>query len=129
MTVFGHPPPPAEYPDPAEPEDDPFLERLFATMCRHIYVLKGETFVDQARRWGEALSFMAALKPRTEHEWLLASDVAMKHLFALHSLALGRAKGLRMKQRLKHGRDFILHARTMHAAQMHYDLVRAKPTD
>jgi hypothetical protein len=127
MTVYGHPPPPDEYPDPAEPRDDPFLERLFATMCDHIYELKGETFVDQVRRWTETLGFMAALKPRTEHEWLLASDVAMKHLFALHSLALGRGKGVRMKQRLKYGRDFIAHARTMHAAQQHYDLIRAKP--
>jgi len=127
MTVYGHPPPPAEFPDPAEPRDDPFLERLFATMCRHIYVLKGETFVDLARRWMEALRFMAALKPRTEHEWLLASDVTMKHMFALHSLALGRAKGVTMKQRLKHGRDFIANARTLHAAQLHYDLIRAKP--
>jgi hypothetical protein len=127
MTVFGHPPPTDEQPEPTEPEDDPFLERLFATMCRHVYVLKGETFVDQVRRWLDALSFMGALKPRTEHEWLLASDVAMKHLFALHSLALGRGKGVSIKQRLKHGREFIAHARTMHAAQLHYDMMRAKP--
>jgi hypothetical protein len=127
MTVFGQLPPPDECPDPAEPHDDPFLERLFETMCKYIYVLRGETFVDQARRWTEALRFMAAMKPRTEQEWLLAADVAMKHLFALHSLALGRAKGVGMKARMRHGKDFIAHARTMHAAQLHYDLMRSKP--
>ncbi len=127
MTVTGHPPPPDDLPDPAGPKDDPFLERLFGTMCRHIDVLPDETFVDQARRWIDALRYMAALKPRTEAEWLLASDVAMKHMFALHSLALGRTKGVTMKQRLKHGRDFIRHARAVHAAQLHYDLLRAKP--
>jgi hypothetical protein len=127
MAVTGQPPPPRERPDPAEPRDDPFLERLFATMCKHIYVLRGETFVDQARRWLDTFTFMAALQPRTEREWLLASDVAMKHLFAQHSLALGRARGVRMKQRMQHGKDFIAHARTLHAAQLRYDLIRAKP--
>jgi hypothetical protein len=127
MTVAGHPPPPDEFPDPAGPIDDPFLERLFATMCEHIFVLDGETFVDQAQRWTGAFGFMAALKPRTRREWLLAADVTMKHLFAQHSLVLGRAKGLRVKQRAKYGRDFIARAKTLHTAQLQYELVRSKP--
>jgi hypothetical protein len=126
MTVAGHPPPPDECPEPAGPRDNPFLERLFAAMCRSVYVLPGETFVDQARRWMAALRAMAALDPRDEREWLLASDVAMKHLFAEHSLILSKAKGVRVKQRQRHGNEFIVKARNLHAAQLRYDLARGR---
>ncbi|WP_428486072.1 hypothetical protein [Rhodopila sp.] len=135
MTVSGHtqppngPPnePPNQLPAPTGPQDNPFLERLFTTMCRYIYVLPEETFVHQVQRWIDALHFMTSLKPRTEQEWLLASDVTMQHMFAQQSLALSRGKGVRIKQRMQHGKDFITHAKTLHAAQLRYELVRAKP--
>ena len=129
MTVYGHRPPPDEQPEPMGSQDDGFLERLFATMCRHICALPDETFVDQARRWADTFRYMAALNPRPKREWLLASDVAMQQVFAQHSLAMGRAKGVPLKRRLAYGRDFIAHARTLHEAHLRYDLLRARPAD
>jgi hypothetical protein len=125
MAAHGQLTPPNERPNPTGLKDDPFLEQLFETMCRHLFVLRGDSFVDQANRWAHALRYMASLKPVTQPEWLLAADVTMQHFFALHSLALGRGKGVRMKRRIAHGKEFIARAMTMHAARLRYDLLKA----
>jgi hypothetical protein len=117
-------PPPAERPDPVGPRDDPFLEKLFAALCEQIFVLRGETFFDQANRWTHVLDFMASLGPRKQPEWLLAADVTLKQFRALHSLTLYRAKGVTSRQRLKHGRDFIARAKGMQDAMVNYELLR-----
>ncbi|MDR3531510.1 MAG: hypothetical protein P4L90_13285 [Rhodopila sp.] len=120
-------PPPAEHPDPG-PRDDPFLELLFAAMCRNLFVLPGETFVDQARRWTDALNFTADLKPRDQQEWLRAADVTMKQFSAIYSLVMRKRRGISQKQRMKHGQDFLAHAKAMQDARLRYELLRNTPT-
>jgi hypothetical protein len=118
---------PTSRPQPG-PHDDPFLESLFATMCQNLFVLPGETFVDQARRWTDALQFTAALKPRNPREWLHASDVTMKQFSAIHSLVMRKRRGLSQKQRSRHDQDFLENAKAMQDARLHYDLMRKSRT-
>ncbi len=114
---------PADWPDPG-PQDNLFLETLFAAMCRNLFVLPGETLVDQAHRWIDALRFAASLKPRDEPEWLQAVDVTTKQFSAIHSLVMCRRKGVSQKQRLRHDQDFLINVTAMQDARLRYDLMR-----
>jgi head-tail adaptor len=106
-----------------DPQDDPFLESLFGAMCRSLFVLPGETFVNQTRRWTDALRFAASLKPRDEAEWLQAADVTMKQFFAIHSLIMRKRRGITQKQRARHDQDFLSNAKAMQDARLRYDLL------
>jgi head-tail adaptor len=110
------------------PQDDPFLEVLFSAICRTLFVLPGETFVDQARRWTDALRFTAALNPRNEQEWLRAADVTIEQFSAIHSLVMRKRRDISPKQRAKHERDFLEHAKAMQDARLRYDLLRQSRT-
>jgi hypothetical protein len=110
------------------PPDDPFLESLFSAMCRDLFVLPGETFVDRARRWTDALGFAASLRPRDQQEWLQAADVTMKQFSAIHSLVLRRQRRLTRHQRARHDLDFLAHADAMQDARKRYDLLRQSRT-
>jgi len=105
------------------PPDDPFLESLFATMCRGLFVLPGETFIDQARRWADALRFTVALKPRDEQEWVRAADVTMKQFGAIHSLVMRKRRGITAAQRSLHDQNFLARAKEMQDARLRYDLL------
>ncbi len=100
------------------------MERLFGALCGTLFRLPGETFVDEAARWMDALTFMAALQPRDEREWLVAADVTMKQFSAAHSLLMRKRKGISARQRLQHGQDFLDRAKAMHDARLRYDLLR-----
>ncbi len=115
-----------ERPDPASFQDNPFLEVLLAAVCKSIPIRRNESFVDQVRRWTEALAAMTALQPNTRYEWYLAADVAMKQLIALHSLALYQRKGVTGKAKQKHGLDFISQTKAMQDALLRYDLSRKR---
>ena len=104
----------------------PFLEVLLAAVCKSIPIRRNESFVDQVRRWTEALAAMTALQPNTRYEWYLAADVAMKQLIALHSLALYQRKGVTGKAKQKHGLDFISQTKAMQDALLRYDLSRKR---
>jgi hypothetical protein len=106
------------------PPDDPFLEALFSAICRNLFVLPGETFVDQARRWTDALHFTVALHPRTQQEWLQAADVTIEQFSAIYSLVMRKRRGIPPKQRAKHEQDFLEHAKAMQDARLRYDLLR-----
>lgn len=110
------------------PPDDPFLEALFSAICRNLFVLPGETFVDQARRWTDALNFTAALRPRTQQEWLQAADVTIEQFSAIHSLVMRKRRSIPPKQRAKHEQDFLEHAKAMQDARLRYDLLRQSHT-
>ena len=116
-------PPSADWP-PRGLEDDPFLETLFGAMCRDLLALPGESFVDQAARWTDALRFTASLKPRDQQEWLRAADVTIKQFSAVYSLVMRKQKGITAKQRLRYDKDFLLHAKAMQNARLRYDLMR-----
>lgn len=107
------------------PVDDPFMERLFGIMCRHIPVRRNDTFVDEVRRWYETLRFMAALRPRTVDECLLAADVSIKNQFVLETLARGRTEAGR--RRRMQSREFMSRTRDLNASQLHYDVIRSRP--
>ena len=94
-------------------------------MCESLFVLPGETFVDQARRWIDALYFTALLKPRDQREWLCAADVTLKQYAAVYSLVMQKRKGITAAQRQKHSRDYIDRAKAMQDARRHYDLIWA----
>ena len=106
------------------PQDDPFMERLFAAMCRNVPALPGDTFVDEARRWIAALNCAASLKPRDQAEWLQAADVATQQFFAVYSLVMQQLETTTSKQRLKHAQNFVLHQQAMRDARHRYDLLR-----
>lgn len=106
------------------PPDDHFVELLFGGVCQHIPERLGETFAQRARRWTEALTFMVALRPRSEQEWLQAADVTTKHFNALHSLALYQRKSGSAKQKLAHATAFVMHAKAMEDARLRYDQLR-----
>ena len=108
---------------PSSP-DEVFVELLFGGVCQHIPERRGETFVQRARRWTEALAFLVGLEPRTEQEWLQAADVTTKQFNALHSLELYRRKGTSPKQQLAHAKAFVLHAKAMEDSRSRYDLLR-----
>ena len=91
-------------------------------------MLPGETFVDQARRWTDALGFAASMKPRDQQEWLQAADVTMKQFSAIHSLVLRRRRGISRQQRARHDQDFLTHAKAMQDARLRYDLLRKSRT-
>jgi hypothetical protein len=111
-------------PDPlGGPVDDAFLEALVSALCRDLFVLPGETFVDQVRRWTDALAFAAALKPRDRQEWLQAADVTMKQFAAIQSLVLRKRRGITRRQRAAHEHDFLRRAREMQDARLRYDLL------
>ncbi len=101
------------------------MERVFGALCATLFGLPGETFVDEAARWMDALTFMAALKPRNEREWLMAADITMKQVSAVHSLLMRKRKGVTATQRLQHGQDFLDRAKAMQDARLHYDLLRS----
>jgi head-tail adaptor len=109
---------------PQFPPDDPFLEALFNAMCKNLFVLPGETFVDQARRWTDALQFTAALHPRDRQEWMQAADVTIEQFSAIHSLVMRKRRDISPKQRAKHEQDFLAHAKAMQDARLRYDLLR-----
>jgi hypothetical protein len=108
---------------PPIPQDDPFLESLFAAMCQCLFVLPGETFVDRVRRWSDAWGFAASLQPRSQQEWLHAADVTMKQFAAVHSLILRKRRGITRTQRARHDQDFIVKAKAMQDARLRYDLL------
>lgn len=110
------------------PADDPFLEALFSAICKNLFVLPGETFVDQARRWADALHFTAALRPRDQQEWLQAADVTIEQFSAIHSLVMRKRRDISPKQRAKHEQDFLEHAKAMQDARLRYDLLRQSRT-
>jgi len=122
--LYGPLPPSEDRPDPACFQDNPFLEVLLAAVCKSIPLRRHESFVDQARRWTEALAAMIALQPNTRHEWYLAAEVAMKQFAALHSLALYQRKGATGKARQKNGLEFISLAKAMQDAMLRYELIR-----
>jgi hypothetical protein len=97
-------------------------------MCRDLFVLPGETFVDRARRWTDALGFAASLKPRGQQEWLQAADVTMKQFSAIHSLVMRRRRGITRQRRAQHDRDFLAHAKAMQDARVRYNLLRQSRT-
>jgi hypothetical protein len=111
------------------PRDDPFLESLFGALCRDLFVLPGETFVDRARRWTDALGFAASLNPRNQQEWLQAADVTLKQFRAIYSLVMRRRRGLTRHQRARYDQDFLAHAKAMQDARERYDLLRQPPKD
>lgn len=100
------------------------MERLFGAMCQRLFILPGETFVDQIGRWTDALRFTGLLKPRDQQEWLRAADVTMKQFSAVHSLLMRKRKGITTRQRQKHSQDFLDRAKAMQDARLHYDLLR-----
>jgi hypothetical protein len=106
------------------PADNPFLEAVFAAICDKLYVLPGETFVDQARRWTGALAFAAALKPRSPQEWLQAADVTITQYSAIQCMVMRKRNDISAKQRTKLERDFIAHAKALQNARRRYDLLR-----
>jgi hypothetical protein len=110
------------------PPDNPFLEALFCAICKNLFVLPGETFVNQARRWADALCFTAALRPRDEQEWLQAADVTIKQYSAIYSLVMRKRRDVSAKQRAKHEQDFLEHAKAMQDARLRYDLLRQSRT-
>lgn len=110
------------------PPDDPFLEALLSAICRNLFVLPGETFVDQARRWADALHFTATLQPRNEQEWLQAADVTIQQFSAIHSLVMRKRRDISAKQRARHEQDFLAHAKAMQDARLRYDLLRQART-
>jgi predicted component of type VI protein secretion system len=93
-------------------------------MCRDLFVLPGETFVDRARRWTDALGFVVALHPRNQQEWLQAADVTMKQFSAIYSLVMRRQRGLSRLQRAGYDLDFLAHAKAMQEARERYELLR-----
>ncbi len=113
---------------PQIPPDDPFLEALFSAICKNLFVLPGETFVDEARRWTEALNFTAALRPRSQQEWLQAADVTIEQFSAIHSLVLRKRRDISTRQRAKHEQAFLEHAKAMQDARLRYDLLRQSRT-
>ena len=110
------------------PSDDPFLEALFSGICGHLFVLPGETFVDQARRWTDALRFTAALRPRNEQEWLQAADVTVEQFSAIYSLVMRKRRDISAKQRARYEQEFLDHAKAMQDARLRYDLMRQPKT-
>ena len=110
---------------PPPPVDDPFLERLFGVMCQHVPIRPDDHFVDLVRRWYETLQFMAALRPRTGSECLLAADVSMKNQFVLAALARGRTPSAR--RRRMQSKAFIEATRELNDAQLQYEVVRSRP--
>jgi head-tail adaptor len=106
------------------PSDNPFLEALFSAICKTLFVLPGETFVDQVRRWTDALQFTAALRPRDQQEWLQAADVTIEQFSAIHSLVMRKRRDISAKQRARHEQDFLEHAKAMQDARLRYDLLR-----
>ncbi len=101
-------------------QDNPFIEGLFESVCNKIYVLRDETFVDQARRWTQALSVMSKLQPRTRHEWFLAADVTIMQFSALHSLALCQRRGIAAKTKQKYWLEYIARTQEMQDAMLRY---------
>jgi head-tail adaptor len=110
------------------PADDPFLEALFSAICRNLFVLPGETFVDQARRWTDALHFTAALRPRNQQEWLQAADVTVEQFSAIYNLVMRKRRDISAKQRARYEQDFLTHAKAMQDARLRYDLLRQSRT-
>jgi hypothetical protein len=110
------------------PRDEPFLEALFGAMCRDLFVLPGETFVEQAQRWTEALGFTTSLGPRDQQEWLHAADVTMKHFAAIHSLLMRKRRDVPRHRRVQHSQDFLIHAKAMQDARLRYELLRQSRT-
>jgi hypothetical protein len=110
------------------PHDDPFLEALFSAICKNLFVLPGETFVDQARRWTDALHFTAALNPRDQQEWTQAAEVTIEQFSAIHSLVMRKRRDISPRQRAKHEQDFLAHAKAMQDARLRYDLLRQSRT-
>ena len=107
-------------PNPRNFQDNPFIEGLFESVCNKIYVLRDETFVDQARRWTQALSVMSKLQPRTRHEWFLAADVTIMQFSALHSLALCQRRGIAAKTKQKYWLEYIARTQEMQDAMLRY---------
>ena len=118
------PPFPDDRPDPASFQDDPFLEVLLEMICRDIYVLRGETFVDQARRWTEVLRVITELDPRNRHEWFLAAEVTRMRFAALHSLALYEAAREGTKIKRKHGLTMATRTLEMQETMRRYERVQ-----
>jgi hypothetical protein len=106
------------------PRDEPFLEDLFAAMCRDLFMLPGENFVDQARRWTDALGFVASLGPRNQEEWLQAADVTVKHFAAIHSLLMRKRRDVPRHRRAQYCQDFLTCAKAMQDARLRYELLR-----
>jgi hypothetical protein len=122
----GHHPPDRSPPNRHQPipRDEPFLEALFGVLCRDLFVLPGETFVDQAQRWTDALGFVASLGPRDQPEWLQAADVTMKHFAAVHSLLMRKRQDVPRHRRVQHSQDFLVRAKAMQDARLRYELLR-----
>ena len=122
------PPLPKQPDQPKQPDsqfpNNQFMESLFGSMCRNLPVLPNEGFIDQVRRWTDALHFTAALKPRSEQEWLHAADVTMKQFSAIHSLVMRKRRGITQKQRARYDQDFLIHAKAMQDARLLYDILR-----
>jgi hypothetical protein len=110
------------------PRDEPFLEEVFGAMCQNLFVLPGETFVDQARRWTDALGFTASLRPRDQQEWLGAADVTMKHFAAIYSLLMRKRSDIPRHRRAQHCQQFLIRAKAMHDARLRYELLRQTRT-
>lgn len=120
--------PPDERPDSQSFQDIPFIEGLFESVCGKIYVLRDETFVDQARRWVQALAAMTKLQPKTRHEWFLAADVTTMQFSALHSLALCQRRGIAAKTKQKHRLEYIAHMQDMQDAVLRYKRLQKRST-
>ena len=117
-----------ERPDPQSFQDIPFIEGLFESVCSKIYVLRNETFVDQARRWTQALSAMTKLQPKTRHEWFLAADVTIMQFSALHSLALCQRRGIAAKTKQKYRLEYIGRSQDMQDAMLRYKRLQKRST-
>lgn len=111
-------------PEPPLFADNPFLEILYDSVCRELHVLPGEDFVEQVRRWCNALRVMDDLKPRTRHEWFLAADVTIKQFDALHSLIEYQRESPKSRTRMKSGMAFVAKTKTMQDALNHYESLR-----
>jgi hypothetical protein len=96
---------------------------LFGAMCRDLFVLPGESFVDRASRWTDALGFAASLKPRDQQEWLQAADVTMQQFSAIYSLVMRKRRGIARQQRSRYDQDFLVHAKAMQDARLRYNLL------
>ena len=120
--------PPDERPYARSFQDNPFIEGVFESVCDKIYVLRNETFVDQARRWVQALAAMTKLQPRTRHEWFLAADVTVMQFSALHSLALCQRRGIAAKTKQKHRLEYIARIQEMQEAVLRYKRLQKRST-
>jgi hypothetical protein len=101
-----------------------FIELLFGGVCQYIPERPGESFVQRARRWTDALASMVSLQPRTEQEWLQAADVTTKQHIALHSLELLRRTGGSPKRQRAHATAFVMQVKAMEDARLRYKRLR-----